>query len=110
MLETTYYRNDNLMNPVIYETPLNGAEIAREMDISRQAVSYAIRKSMRKMYQYVLDEKIAETPFSAVLAMMIMLGVNNSDNSDIQQFLKMFDKDIVNKVKEEAESTYNIRK
>jgi len=93
-----------------HTTPLSGAEISREMDISRQAVSYTIRKAMDKMYRHILDVDIADTPFSAILALMVVLGVNNSDNTDIQQFLKMFDKDIINEVTEEALKTYNIRK
>lgn len=97
------------MDIIKYDPPLNGAEIARELDISRQAVSYSIRKSMRKMYQYILDKEIADTPFTAVLALMVVLGVNNSDNGDIQQFLRLFDKDIVDAVVEEARMTYNIR-
>ena len=32
------------------EIPLNGAQIGEELGISRQAVSYSIRKSMKTMY------------------------------------------------------------
>lgn len=98
------------MENIKYETPLNGAEIARELDISRQAVSYAIRKSMGKMYKYILDEGIANSPFQAVLSLMVMLGVNNSDISDVKVFLKMFDKKIIDEVTEEAKQIYVVRK
>jgi len=94
---------------VEYEKPLNGAEIARKIGISRQAVSYTIRKSMSKMYDHIIDEGIAESPFQAVTALMVVLGVSTSDNSDIQQFLKMFDKRIIDAVTAEALEKYNIR-
>jgi hypothetical protein len=98
------------MTELEFNQPLNGAQIARELDISRQAVSYTIRKSMGKMYHFVLDDGIADSPFTAILALMVCLGVNNSDISDVRVFLKMFDKDIIKEVTEEAELTYNIRK
>jgi len=91
------------------DTPLNGAEISKRMGITRQAVSYTIRKSMGKMYQYVIDEGIADSPFQAILSLMIALGVNNSDITDIQLFLRLFDKKIIKSVEEEAKSLYNLR-
>ncbi|MCK5020738.1 MAG: hypothetical protein KAS32_27200 [Candidatus Peribacteraceae bacterium] len=92
-----------------YNVPMNGADIARELGISRQAVSCRVRGSMKKMYRFVLDEKIADTPFQAIIALMGILGVTNSDVGDVQQFLKMFDKDIIADVTKEALSTYNIQ-
>lgn len=92
-----------------YNRPLNGAEIARKLDISRQAVSYTIRKSMGKLYRHILDDGIADSPFNAILSLMVILGVNNSDITDIQAFLKMFDKDIIKEVTDEAKKVYNIR-
>lgn len=91
-----------------YNTPMNGAEIARELGISRQAVSYSLRKSMNKMYHYVMSNDMANTPFDAILVLMSVLGVSNSCVSDIEKFLKLFDKSIVNQVKADASSRYNI--
>lgn len=91
-----------------YTTPMSGAQIAREMNITRQAVSYTIRKSMGKLYHHVLDNKLADGPFNTILYLMITLGVTNSDINDIQQFLKLFDKKIIAEVKEEASKMYNI--
>jgi hypothetical protein len=72
-------------------------------------VSYTIRKAMGKMYHHMLEDGTADSPFTAILSLMTVLGVNNSDITDIQQFLKMFDKKIIKDVTEEALDTYNIR-
>jgi predicted transcriptional regulator len=88
---------------------LNGSEIAKELGISRQAVSYSIRKSMGKMYGYILSSKIADTPFQAILSLMIMLGMNHSDVKEVEKFVNMFDKKIIDDVKKEAMALYNIK-
>ncbi len=88
------------------EIPLNGAQIGNELGISRQAVSYSIRKSMKKMYKYVLENDIAETPFDAVLSLMSILGINDSDCDDVKGFIKLFSKDIQKEIKNNAISIY----
>ena len=92
-----------------YNTPMSGADIAKELKITRQAVSYTIHKSMKKMYNHVLSSGMADTPFQAVLCLMVSLGVNNSDIKDVRQFIKMFDKDVIAEVEAEAKEVYNIR-
>lgn len=84
-----------------YTKPMNGSEIAKELGISRQAVSYNIRKAIKKMYNYILEEKIAETPFQAVVVLMHALNVSNGDVSDIKGFLKLFDKSVISSIEEE---------
>lgn len=89
---------------------MNGAEIAKELGISRQAVSYSIRKSMKKMYKYVLTEGIANSPFQAALALMDVLNVNKGSISDIKEFISLFDKDIYKQISNDAASQFNIKK
>jgi len=89
---------------------MNGAEIAKELGISRQAVSYSIRKSMKKMYKYVLAEGIASSPFQAALALMDVLNVNKGSVSDIKEFISLFDKDIYKQISNDAASQFNIKK
>lgn len=101
--------NNNVGFMTEYDRPMNGAEISRELGISRQAVSYTLRRAMGKLYNHMLTDGTADTPFNAILALMGILGVNNSDINDIQQFLKMFDKKIIEEVTEEARKSFNIR-
>jgi len=88
------------------EIPLNGSQIGKKLGVSRQAVSYSIRKSMKKMYKYVLEQRIAETPFDAVLALMSILGINDGDTDDVKGFIGLFDKDIRKEIENDAVSIY----
>ena len=88
--------------------PMSGAEIADKLGISRQAVSYSLRKSMKKMYHRVLQDGIAETPFQAILSLMEALKVDSNSVDDVKVFLKLFDKDIIDSVTEEATRTYKV--
>jgi len=87
---------------ISYDTPLNGEEIATELGITRQAVSYNLRRGMKKMYNYVLDKKWADSPFEAITVLMRMLNLNTSDMDDIKSFLSLFDKNIIEEVKKDA--------
>ena len=87
---------------------MSGAEIADKLGISRQAVSYSLRKSMKKMYHRVLQDGIAETPFQAILSLMEALNVDSNSVDDVKVFLKLFDKDIIDSVTEEATRTYKV--
>ena len=87
---------------------MNGSEIAKTMGISRQAVSYSLRKSMRKMYHHVLNGDLAESPFQAVITLMGMLGVDSNSVDDVKTFLKLFDQDIIDSVTQDAAMTYKI--
>jgi len=88
------------------ETPLNGSQIGKELGISRQAVSYSIRKSMKKMYKYVLENDLANNPFDAVLTLMSILGVNEGNTDDIKGFIGLFDKEIRKEIETDAEQIY----
>jgi predicted DNA-binding transcriptional regulator len=94
---------------VEYTKPMNGAEIAREIGITRQAVSYTLRKSMVKMYHAVIDKGWASSPFEAVVVLMTVLNVNNGDMKDIQEFISLFNLDIQEDVKKDALEKYGDR-
>lgn len=91
-----------------YNAPMSGAQIASELGISKQAVSHTIRKSMNAMYRHILKKGMADSPFEAILVLMMVLGVENNNMTDIKQFLKLFDKRIIERVKMEAIKTYHI--
>ncbi len=87
---------------------MNGSEIAKILGMTRQAVSYSTRKSMKKMYKRVINLGLAEKPFDVVLVLMEVLNVGSNSSSDIKEFLKLFDDDTINLVREDARNTYNI--
>lgn len=82
-----------------YQEPLTGAQVAKEIGISRQAVSASLRRSMMKLYHKVLKEGYAETPSDAVLFLMRMLNVHNGSAEEIKSFIKLFDKKIIESIK-----------
>ena len=92
-----------------YITPMNGAQIAREIGITRQAVSYALRKAMVKMYHTVMDKGWADSPFEAVVVLMTILNVNNGDMNDVKEFISLFNLDIQEAVKKDALDKYGDR-
>ena len=89
--------------------PMNGSQIAKELGISRQAVSFALRKAILKMYNEVLKQGYADSPFDAVYTLMVMLGLNKGDIEDISEFISLFPKNIQNSFKIDASKIYNIR-
>lgn len=89
--------------------PMSGSDIARELGISRQAVSATLRRSLKKMYKVVLSQNIADSPFQAVLSLMGMLNVNSNSIHDMREFIAMFDNETIEKVMEDAKTQYNIK-
>lgn len=94
---------------LIYNQPMNGSQIAKELGISRQAVSFALRKAVVKMYKEVLRQGYADSPFDAIYTLMTMLGLNDGNITDIQEFVDLFPKDIQNAFKSDAICTFNIK-
>ena len=82
-----------------------GSEIARELDISRQAVSQTLKRAVTKIYNGLLEENITESPTETILFMRDWFGI--TDEEDLQQFYDMFPKNIRDEIKEHAR-TYSI--
>ena len=82
-----------------------GSEIARELNISRQAVSQTLKRSVTKIYNGLLAEGITDNPTETILFMREWFGV--TDEEDLQQFYDMFPKTIREDIKEHAR-TYSI--
>jgi hypothetical protein len=82
-----------------------GSEIARELNISRQAVSQTLKRAVKKIYDGLLEQGITDSPTETVLYMRDWFGC--TDDEDIQQFYDMFPKSIKDEIKEHAR-TYSI--
>jgi len=87
---------------------LNGTEIGKKLGISKQAVSFALRKAMNKMYYEVIKQGYAETPFEAIMTLMEMLSVNNGSVNDMKDFISLFKEEIQKEVKEDAYKNFNV--
>lgn len=89
-----------MINNVNYVRAMSGSEIARELNITRQAVSQSLKRAVTKVYEGLIEENITETPTETIIFMMDWFGI--SDEEDIQQFFEMFPKKIRDEVKEDA--------
>jgi DNA-binding transcriptional regulator LsrR (DeoR family) len=82
--------------------PMTGSEIARELDITRQAVSQTLKSGIRKMYNEVLRTKIADTPFDAICALMYGFNLHEASQEEVVDFLFLLPNDIRREVEKDA--------
>lgn len=81
---------------------MTGSEIARELDITRQAVSQTLKSGIRKLYHEILRQKIADTPFDAICAMMYAFDIHKAPQEEITDFIFLLPNDIRREVEKDA--------
>ncbi len=89
-----------MLQDIKYERAMSGSEIARTLDISRQAVSQALKRAMTKTYNALMDENITNSPTETVLFMREWFGI--LDDEDIAQFLDLFPEEIQDEIRQDA--------
>jgi len=89
---------DNLMEQ------MSGEEIARELGITRQAVSNTLKRALKKMFIEFKKLEPEWGDFETAVAMSQMLRVNNDEMS---KFFKMFPPEIKKKIELDAEKFYH---
>lgn len=89
-----------MLNCITYHKAMTGSDIARELGVSRQAVSQILRKAVSKVYTGLIEEKVTESPLETVKFMRDWFGVEVED--DIKQFLDMLPSDVLQEVRDEA--------
>ena len=80
---------------------MSGSDIARDLGITRQAVSQTLKSGIRKVYNEILRQRIADTPFDAVCTMMVGFGLHESTQDDINDFIYLLPMDIRREVKKD---------
>lgn len=80
------------------------ARVAQELGITRQAVHQNSKSAMKKIYNNMFKYNLADTPFEAVMNLMIMLGLDKSNEEDIKDFYTMFPDEIKKEVLKSANS------
>lgn len=86
---------------MIQVRPMDGAEIAKELGITRQAVSNILKKAMRKFYNQAKCVDDTWGPFERSCAMMRMLNVDHVEE-EIKKFYNLFPKDIRDEIEQDA--------
>ena len=70
-----------------YGKAMTGSEIARELGITRQAVSQALKRAIRKLYDGLMKEGLTDGPIDTVMFMREWLNI--TEDEDIQQFFEL---------------------
>jgi len=76
-------------------------EIGDELNISKQAVSQLIKKGVNKIYKYMFQANIVQTPFEAIQAITMFFNIDNHD--DFKQMFKLFDNNIKKEITTDEE-------
>lgn len=84
---------------IIFIPPKTGEEIAKEIGITRQAVSQHLKRAVKKFY--IETEKIDSTwgPFDIAVNMSIMLNIGEND---LKKFLSLFPSTLKKKIEDDA--------
>ena len=106
-----YIKEDELTNrslDMIIETKdMSGAEISRELNISRQAVSQALKRAMSKAYN---ESKKLDTqwgPFERAVVLSQKFGKNQDSPEELKKFFKLFPPKIRKEIEADAASKFN---
>ncbi len=78
---------------------MTGAEIAKELGITRQAVSNTLKRAMKKMFIAMKKENPTMSDFDVAVSLQVGLGV---DDVDVKKFFKLFPPDIRKKIEASA--------
>lgn len=73
-----------------FQRPMTGAQIARELGITRQAVSNNLKRAMSKVYAEVRKTEKSWGPFEVAVAMSQMFGVEQDSPEELKKFFKLF--------------------
>lgn len=79
---------------MIPDVQMSGSEVARHLNITRQTVSTTTKRAVEKMYYRVLELRLADNPFDAMMVLMSMCNVTDGPMEDVSKFLDLFPDDI----------------
>ena len=81
--------------------PMDGAAIAKELGITRQAVSNILKKAMKKCYNRVSIIDPTWGPFEKSCALMRILRVDPVEE-EIKKFYNLFPKEVRDEIEKDA--------
>ena len=95
----TQYLKETDESEQIFEE-MSGAEIAKELGITRQAASQTIKRALAKVYKAMMKEN-KTSPFETVANIAIGFGMGE-DEADWKKFFKLFPPKIRKEIEEDA--------
>lgn len=93
-----YIRKDE--NRVLEQ--MTGAEIGRELGITRMAVSNNLKRAMTKLFDETKKLDKNWNNFETAVALSQILGVNQDSSSEIKKFFKLFPPKIRKLIEDDA--------
>lgn len=97
------FEADMILSPsVVTGKPMTGAEIGKELGISRQAVSNNLKRAMTKVYDEVKRSEPSWGPFETAVAMSQMFGVEQDSPEELKKFFKLFPPKIRKEIEADA--------
>lgn len=85
------------------EPQMTGAQIAKELNVTRMNVSQMLKRAMAKLYAEMCKEEPEMDPFERAVQLSKILGVNFSDETEMKKFYKLFPLSIRKKINEDAQ-------
>lgn len=79
--------------------PMSGAEIAKELGVTRQAVSNTLKRTLDKLHKAVKKDHPEFDNFDAAVSIMEFLDVEESETA---KFFKLFPPKTRSKIEEDA--------
>ena len=90
--------------------PMNGEEIADALNYSRQNISQLLKRALGKFYFKISQQQKDMSPFEIAVLMSRMLNVSSDETgeSEIKKFFKLFPVNIRSKIKKDATKKLNV--
>lgn len=92
-----YLQEENQFEHLFEE--MTGAEIARELGVTRQNVSNTLKRAMKKIYKALLKDNKDWTPLDAAVSMSLYL---ERGEEDMKSFFKLFPPDVRKEIEADA--------
>lgn len=84
---------ENMTMDMLFEQtnrPMTGAAIAKELGITRQAVSNTLKRALTKVYKETKNIDKNWDNFEVAVAMSQMFGVDQDSEEELKKFFKLF--------------------
>jgi predicted transcriptional regulator len=89
----------------VFETgkSMNGTDIAKELGVSRMAVSQSLKRSLKKIYYLLKKSNRHYDPFEIAVTMSQILRVSLDCENEVNKFFNLFPMEIKEEIRNYAE-------
>lgn len=87
--------------------PMHGTDISKELGVTRMAISQALKRSFRKIYNSLKKTNGYYDPFEIAVVMSQMFRVSIDSENEMTKFFNLFPANIKQEIKEHAKNHVN---